>query len=86
MLCLLIAACAAPVAELQGSYRLAGAPIYSSAVLDVARIEGRWVQVAGFAAAGAGDCQPGGVEFRRTGEGLQAAFRLCLSGVDARAS
>lgn len=83
--CLLVAACVAPVAELPGSYRLAGSPIYSSAVLDVARIEGRWVQVAGFGPE-ASDCRPGGVDIRKAAAGLQAALRLCLSGVETRAS
>ena len=83
---LLIAACAAPVAEVQGSYRKAGAPIYSIAVLDAARLEGRWVQVAGFDPGGTGECRPGGVDIRRTAAGLQAALRLCLSGAEIKAS
>ncbi len=85
-LCLILAACAAPVAEQVARYRVAGAPIYSSAVLDVARIEGRWVQVAGFGPAGARDCQPGGVDIRRGAQGLQATLRLCLSGAEVRAA
>lgn len=81
-----MAACAAPVATVQGNYRRLGAPIYSSAVLDAARLEGRWFQVAGFDPDGAGECLPGGVDIRRSAAGLQAALRLCLSGAEIKAS
>lgn len=45
------------------------APIYSSAVLEPARMQGHWVQVAGFA-----DCGPGSVDIA---EGM-VRWSLCL--------
>lgn len=74
-LALLLGACAARAPS--AVFRAATAPIYSSAVLDQARLAGRWRQVAGYGAAG---CAPGGGEITRTRAGLQAALRLCLAG------
>ena len=66
-----LTACATPPAPPQGAFRPAGAPIWSSAQLDSARLAGDWRQVAGFGAEG---CRPGGVTIsgRTT---LTAAFR-----------
>lgn len=70
ILCLGLAACARPDAAPQ-VFRGAQAPIYSSAVLDLGRIAGHWVQVAGF-----GDlpCGPGYADIA----GDQITWRLCL--------
>ncbi len=75
---LALTACAAPPAPPQGAFRPAGAPIWSSAQLDPARLAGEWRQVAGFGAEG---CRPGGVTISGRAA-LTAAFRLCLSGRD----
>jgi len=68
----------------QGAFRAKDAPIYSSAVLEPARLVGRWKQVAGFGPPGA--CKPGGVEISRGAGGLRAVWRLCLGGQEARGS
>lgn len=71
----LLAACvAAPTTVLVGRYRPAEAPIYSSAVLDPARLIGRWQQVAGFGATG---CPPGAIEIARSSNGLVVGYQLC---------
>ncbi len=61
-------------------FRAAAAPIYSAAAFDLSRLEGRWLQAAAFRATTTADCAPGGVEFARSGAGLRASGRLCLSG------
>ena len=75
-LCLVVlAACnAKPVAA--PAFRDAGEPIYSSAVLDPARLAGHWVQVATFAPGGRARCGPGQLDV----SGLQASWDLCLAG------
>lgn len=72
----LLAACVAtpPPTPISGAFRKAGAPIYSSAVLQSDKLAGRWVQVAGFGPKG---CNPGGAEFRPTAAGMQMVYRLC---------
>jgi apolipoprotein D and lipocalin family protein len=65
-----------------GAYRLASAPLYSSAVLDRSRLVGRWSQVATFGPAQPG-CKAGGVDIKG-GANLTASFRLCLSGADSK--
>ncbi|MDZ4096880.1 MAG: lipocalin family protein [Paracoccaceae bacterium] len=81
LLCLL-AACAAPAAR--QSYRDAGTPIYSNAAFDVARLQGDWVQVAGFAAQGSPTCRSGGAMFSSvTAMGQTLAAQLCVSGQEA---
>ena len=81
---LLLAACAAPVPPTR-PYRDIAKPIYSSAVLQTGRLEGRWVQVAAFGPADGG-CKPGGAEFSPGPGGLQATLRLCLGGSDVQSS
>lgn len=76
---LLLVACSTAPARIEG-FRAKG-PIYSNAVMNMAQIEGRWTQVAGFGAEG---CRPGGAEFRRDGAGLSVAARLCLGGEELR--
>lgn len=75
----LLAACAPTPTRVEG-FRTKG-PIYSNAVLDLARIEGRWSQVAAFSSK-ASACPPGGAEITRQGGGLFVAARLCLNGAD----
>jgi apolipoprotein D and lipocalin family protein len=79
-LALLLSACAAPAPD--GAFRRADTPIYSNAVLDTARLSGRWVQVATFAAQGAPGCRPGGADLTQGPDGLTLATRLCLNGVE----
>lgn len=79
---LLLAGCAQHTTVTVGRYRPESAPIYSSAVLDASRLAGRWVQVAGFGPDGG--CKAGGAEISPTATGLQVAYRLCLSGSEAR--
>lgn len=80
-LVLVLAACVAraPAAP-DGKFRPAGGQIYSSAVLDSAKLPGRWQQVATFGDAG---CRAGGVDIKPDG---RAAFRLCLNGRDVKGS
>ena len=66
----------------QGAFRPKDAAIYSSAVLEPARLVGRWQQVGGFGPPGA--CKPGGVEISRGAGGLRAVWRLCLGGQESR--
>lgn len=72
-MCLLVA-CGRPEPEV--TLRAAGAPIYSSAVVDLGRLEGDWQQVATFAPGGRADCAPGAVRI----QGGAAEWRLCLAG------
>lgn len=71
-LALLLGACAARAPE--PAFRAPGAPIYSLAVLDPARLAGRWRQVAGY---GAASCKGGGGEITPGRGVLQAALRIC---------
>lgn len=68
---LMLVGCAPRPAPVVATFRDPGAPIYSSAVLDPARIQGHWVQVAGFAAA---DCGPGTVDIGES----DVRWSLCL--------
>jgi apolipoprotein D and lipocalin family protein len=79
---LTLAACVGKAPQTpQGQYRHTATPMYSSAVLDMSRLPGRWQQVAAFGPEGA--CAPGGVEIK---PGLKTALRLCLSGAEVKAS
>lgn len=82
LLAVLAACTPAPVA-LQGGFRPAAAPIYSTVQLDAGRLAGDWRQVAGFGVPAG--CRPGGATIRGTGA-LSAAFRLCLSGTEWQGS
>lgn len=73
-LLLLLAACARPVAPTPQVFRAAGAPIYSSAVVEQARMDGHWVQVAGFGPGGVLPCGPGAVDIAAGG----VDWTLCL--------
>lgn len=76
-----LSACgAAPAAAPEGAFRPAGGQIYSSAVLDSAKLPGRWQQVGTFGAEG---CRAGGVDIKPNG---RVAFRLCLNGRDVKGS
>lgn len=98
LLCLLTA-CGAPIGP--QSFRDRAAPIYSNASLDITRLQGNWVQVAGFAPENAPICRPGGVVFSafagKQGTEKSAAAsatatrqglstRLCLSGQEVQFS
>ncbi len=80
LLCMTVAACAPKVGADGGVYRNTAAPIYSNAVFDEGKLEGRWDQVAAFAAGPENGCRPGGAEFARKGGVMQVTYRLCLSG------
>lgn len=71
---LALAACA-PRPEPVAAFRTADAPIYSSTVVDTARLAGRWMQVATFAPGGAAPCPPGQVDFAAG----QLRWDLCLA-------
>jgi apolipoprotein D and lipocalin family protein len=86
LLCMTLAACAPNITPDGGVYRSAAAPIYSNAVFDEARLEGRWDQVAAFAVDAAVGCRPGGAEFSRKGGLMQVSYRLCLSGREVAGS
>jgi apolipoprotein D and lipocalin family protein len=75
---LALSACSSPQAT--GGFRVADAPIYSAAAFDAARLQGRWVQVATFAANGAPRCQPGVLDFAAAAGGLGVSGQLCLDG------
>jgi apolipoprotein D and lipocalin family protein len=69
-----------PAPEPSDGYRAAGTPIYSNAVFQPQRLEGRWVQVADFAPE-AGDCRAGGLTVTPEGAGtLGLVADLCVGG------
>jgi apolipoprotein D and lipocalin family protein len=76
MLGVLMAGCAAPPPAPPPPLRLPGAPIYSLAGFDTARLQGNWTQVATFTPGGQVACGPGGASFA---DG-QAIWALCLAG------
>lgn len=74
LLSLLASGCAtAP----QTGFRAQERNIYSTAVVDAARLSGRWSQVADFAPKGAAACSAGGVQVEA---GLRVQADLCLGG------
>jgi apolipoprotein D and lipocalin family protein len=79
---LLLASCAQTPTVTVGRYRSEATPIYSSAVLDASRLTGRWQQVAAFGPETG--CKAGAVQIDRTNGGLQANYRLCLSGTETK--
>lgn len=60
-----------------GTYRDAGAPIWSAAAFNLATISGDWQQVAGFSPA-KGGCDRGAVRFAPEGSAVGVSGRLCL--------
>ena len=79
LLVLVLAACVGRSPDQpQGNFRPNGGQVYSSAVLDVAKLPGRWQQVATF---GPAICKAGGVDIKPGGA---ASFRLCLGGRDVK--
>jgi apolipoprotein D and lipocalin family protein len=73
---LLLAACAQ--APAQQGYRAAKAPIYSSAVLETARLNGRWVQVAAYRPASLAPCPAPGITVTpQSGGSLAVSGQLC---------
>lgn len=80
---LALAACvAAPKTVAVGQFRSPDAPIYSSAVLQPARLVGDWQQVAAFATPGA--CGPGAARISAGPGGLELRYSLCQSGAVAQ--
>lgn len=79
---LLLASCAQAPTVTVGRYRAETTPIYSSAVLDSKRLAGRWQQVAAFGPETG--CNAGVVNIAQTKAGLQANYRLCLSGTETK--
>ena len=80
LLALLLAACAARTPETRSTYRQQDQQIYSNAVLDPARLQGDWQQVAAFAAA-PGGCAPGRVRIGApSGGAIPLQADLCLGG------
>ena len=75
VLFLMLAACAPPGPPAAVAFRTAGAPIYSSAVLEPQRLSGPWVQVATFAPGGKAACGLGMADF--TADAMR--WDLCLS-------
>jgi apolipoprotein D and lipocalin family protein len=71
----MLAACSAPRPAVAPTFRTAGAPIYSSAVMESERLDGTWVQVATFAPGGQAACRPGTADFTAG----QLRWDLCLS-------
>lgn len=71
----LLVACTTPEPVAPVTFRAPGAPIYSSAVLEGARLDGHWVQVATFAPGGQAACAPGAVDITA---GL-VRWDLCLA-------
>ena len=70
----MLAACTAAQPPVAVTFRAPDAPIYSSAVLDEARLSGPWLQVATLAPGGQAVCRPGAVDFDRG----QVRWDLCL--------
>ncbi len=70
----MLAACSGPKPMEVPTFRPQDAPIYSSAVLDPARLAGPWVQVASFAPGGQAPCGPGRVDIAAG----QVDWTLCL--------
>lgn len=79
-ICLIVLASCSPKPAEAPAFREPNAPIYSSAVLDVTRLSGHWVQVATFTAGGQTACAPGVVDIAAG----QAAWDLCLAGGQMR--
>ncbi|MDO8883453.1 MAG: lipocalin family protein [Pseudotabrizicola sp.] len=78
-----LAGCAPKTAPPEAvSYRPSGAPIWSNAQFDQARLVGNWRQSAAFATTGG--CAPGGAEIGGQAGALTVNARLCLSGQDVR--
>ncbi len=84
LLCLALAACAPTrPASTVASFRTAGAPLWSNAQFDPARLVGTWRQAATFAVEDPG-CAPGGSDIKGRAGALTLAARLCLAGREVR--
>lgn len=83
---LVLAGCAAQSPAPVTGFRDPNAQVYSNAVLDSAKLVGRWTQVAEFADARAPACRRGSAEVSGGAKGLSIAATLCLNGVLTRFS
>jgi apolipoprotein D and lipocalin family protein len=80
MICLVLAACA-PSGTSPGSvFRDASTPVYSSAALDIARLDGAWFQVASFGGASESSCGSGKADFSTAAGSGKLRYDLCLGG------
>jgi len=77
-----LAACMARAPD--GVFRDASAPIWSAAAFDAKRIEGRWLQVAGFQSVSSPTCRDGAVTIGPAAGGHRIEGKLCLGGNVAR--
>ncbi len=86
LVCLGVLAGCGPKPGARISYRDASLSIYSNAVFDAARLQGEWVQVAGFQRPNGATCSGGRAIFGPPdAEGrLRLKTSLCLSGQDTR--
>jgi apolipoprotein D and lipocalin family protein len=85
-LALMLFGCAPPAPDRTSLFRSAEAPIYSAAAFDASQLEGRWVQVAMFAAPGATGCAAGSADFVPSDAGIGLNAELCLDGVSRKVS
>lgn len=77
MLCVLLAACAAPAPRADHDLRRQSVPIWSAAAFDAARLGGRWSQTGEFAANGAAPCAGRGLDIGADGS---IKGHLCVAG------
>lgn len=77
LLGLMLAGCAS--APQTAAIRTAGAPIYSNASFDLARLRGDWRQVATVAASNEG-CEAGRASFVDGAQGLTGQAHICVGG------
>ncbi len=77
---LALAACAPRGTSQGGVYRDANTPIYSSAALDIAKLDGAWFQVAAFADNPTSSCRAGTADFTFAERSQNLRYDLCLSG------
>lgn len=80
---LALAACAPKAPQTSGQFRTVGAPIWSNAQFDTARLVGDWRQSASFV-AGPSACSAGAVQIRGDGAARGVTGQLCLSGQTLR--
>lgn len=80
-LALLVSSCTRPPVPV-AQFRNTGVQMWSNAVTDPMALQGRWTQVATFASDGTPECATGGLDLNPVANGLYAAARLCVNGVN----